>query len=157
MQPRALPRSAASTSVSTSALDRRELLPACGLLLGLGERLTGRLGLRRRLVVAFGFLLNFVRQHLRYRAFGLGVRALRGGFRDSVRLGLRSLEGRQFLFRGKLTTLGDDEEFDLDVHVLEELDRDRVATDALDRVDRDLAPVDANLPGAPDLVGDVRR
>ena len=43
-------------SVSTSALERRALLPACGLLLGLGERLTGRLGLRRRLVVAFGFL-----------------------------------------------------------------------------------------------------
>ena len=53
----------------------RALRPACGLLLGLGERLTGRLGLRRRLVVAFGFLLNFVRQHLRDRALGLGVRA----------------------------------------------------------------------------------
>ena len=83
--------------------------------------------------------------------------ALRGlGFRRR-RLGLRSLERRELLLGRKLATLGDDERLDLDVHVLEELDRDRVAADALDRVDRDLAPVDANLPRAPDLVGDVGR
>ena len=43
------------------------------------------------------------------------------------------------------------------VHVLEELDRDVVAADPLDRVDLDLAPVDADLLRAPELVGDVRR
>ena len=40
-------------------------------------------------------------------------------------------------------------------HVLEELDRHRVAPDPLQRVGRDLAPVDTHLPRAPDLVGDV--
>src|SRR4029077_2089248 len=38
-----------------------------------------------------------------------------------------------------------------------ELDRDVVAADPLDRVDLDLAPVDADLLRAPELVRDVRR
>ena len=52
---------------------------------------------------------------------------------------------------------GHDERLHLDADVLEELDRHGEAADALERVDRDLAPVDAHLPRAPDLVGDVGR
>ena len=43
-------------------------------------------------------------------------------------------------------------------HVGEDLDRDRVAADALDRIGEvDLPPVDADLELLPDLVGDVGR
>ena len=71
------------------------------------------------------------------------------------RLGLCSLDRSELLLGRQLATLGDDEGLHLDVHVLEELDRHGEAADPLDRVDRDLAPVDAHLPHTPDLVGDV--
>ena len=70
---------------------------------------------------------------------------------------LGGLHRRELLLGRKLPALGHDERLHLDLDALEHGDRDRVAADALDRVvERDLAPVDADLARAPDLVGDVR-
>src|SRR5919204_611497 len=64
----------------------------------------------------------------------------------------------ELLLRRQLAALGDDERLHLDTHVGEDVDRHRVAADALDRVGEvDLAPVDAHLPRPPELVGDVGR
>src|SRR5207302_6389484 len=51
----------------------------------------------------------------------------------------------------------DDLGLHLDPDVLEEYDRDPVAADPLDRIGLDLAPVDADLLGAPEFVRDVGR
>ena len=58
---------------------------------------------------------------------------------------LLRLHRRELLVARQLAALGDDERAHVDAHVLEELDRNRVAADPLDRVDLDLAPVDADL------------
>jgi hypothetical protein len=79
------------------------------------------------------------------------------GLCGSGRLGLGRFEGRELLFGWKLPALRNDERLHLDLHVLEERDRNGVAADALDRVDLHLAPVHPDLARAPDLVGDVRR
>ena len=63
----------------------------------------------------------------------------------------------ELLVGGQLAALGDDEGLHLDADVLEDVDRHVVAADALDVLQVDLAPVDADLARAPDLVGDVRR
>src|SRR5205807_5991512 len=57
----------------------------------------------------------------------------------------------------QLAALRHDERAHLGRHVLEELDRDLVAADALDRVQLDPAPVDAHLVLRPELIGDVGR
>src|SRR5450830_119101 len=42
------------------------------------------------------------------------------------------------------------------IHIFEDVNRYRVAADAFERIRKlDLSPIDANLAGAPDLVGDV--
>src|SRR5581483_7139863 len=53
--------------------------------------------------------------------------------------------------------LGDHLGLHLDADVLEDVDRDLVAADPLDRVAVDLAPVDADLLRLPELVDDVGR
>ena len=79
------------------------------------------------------------------------------GLRSCGRLCLCSLERGELLLRRKLPALRDDERLHLDLDVLEEHDRDRVAADPLDRVDPDLPPIDPHLVLVPDPVGDVRR
>src|SRR6478609_276628 len=83
----------------------------------------------------------------------LGLLGLRGW---SGLLGLfRGFHRLELLFGRKLATLGNDERSYLDGDVLEELDRNLVAADPLDRVAPDLAPVDAHLVLLPQLVRDV--
>ena len=53
--------------------------------------------------------------------------------------------------------LGRDDDSQLGRHVGEELDRDGVAADTLDRLERELAAVDPDLFLLPETVGDVRR
>ena len=53
--------------------------------------------------------------------------------------------------------LGRDDELQLGGHIGEELDRDDVAADALDRLEYELAAVDPDLLLLPETVGDVRR
>src|ERR1035437_9961780 len=60
------------------------------------------------------------------------------------------------LLGGELPPLGDDERLPLNAHLFEDVNRYCERADALERVGKfDLAPVDANLARAPDLVGDV--
>src|SRR6478752_4571089 len=58
----------------------------------------------------------------------------------ALRLGccVGCIERGQLLLRRELSALGHDERLHLDLDVLEDLDRDRVAADALDRIRRDL-------------------
>src|SRR5579862_5748556 len=59
--------------------------------------------------------------------------------------------------RRELAALRDHLGLHLDPDVREDVDRDRVAADPLDRIGLDLAPVDPDLLRAPQLVDDVRR
>src|SRR5580765_5265792 len=71
-------------------------------------------------------------------------------------LGLfRCFHRLELLFGRKLATFGDDERSHFDGDVLEELDRNLVAADPLDRVAPDLAPVNAHLVLLPQLIRDV--
>ena len=63
----------------------------------------------------------------------------------------------QLLLGRQLAALGDDQQAQLGGHVGEDLDRHRVAADALDRLHVELAAVDADLLVLPEPVGDVRR
>src|SRR5581483_7790670 len=65
-------------------------------------------------------------------------------------LRLRRLERGQLLLGRQLPALGHDERLHLGDDALVDVDRDRVAADPLDRVDPDLAAVDADLARAPD-------
>ena len=110
-----------------------------------------------RILLVHLFLLG---DHLGDR--GLCLRVLSRCCRDGLglrrgRLGLCSLDRSELLLGRQLATLGNDERLHLHVYVLEELDRDAEAADPLERVAGDLAPVDADLPCSPDLVGDVGR
>src|SRR5262245_5755218 len=82
----------------------------------------------------------------------LSARLLGSGLR-----GLGLLDRLQLLLGRQLPALGDDEHARLDGHVREQLDRDLVAPDPLQRlVHPDLAPVDADLELVPDRVREVR-
>ena len=70
---------------------------------------------------------------------------------------LGRLERRELLLGRQLAALGHDERLHLGGDALEDVDRDRVAADPLDHVQVDLAPVDADLPRPPELLGDVGR
>jgi hypothetical protein len=121
----------------------------------------GRLGLDRRLDLDFDFCLDcrcflgfLVRGQLGLdQGFSLGM-GLLGGCRLR---GLGRLGGLELLLGRQLAALGDDQQPQLGGDVAEDLDRDRVAADALDRADAELAPVDPDLQLVPELVGDVRR
>ena len=75
----------------------------------------------------------------------LGAMRLRLGLDRRLRLGLGGLHRGELLLGRQLAALGDDERLHLDADVLEDLDRDRVAADPLDRVGVDLPAVDADL------------
>src|SRR5581483_8370985 len=61
---------------------------------------------------------------------------------------LRLLHRLELLVGRQLSALGDDKRLHLDADVLEDVDGHRVAADALDVVEIDLAPVDADLARA---------
>ena len=127
----------------SSCSERDSDTPDCSSV-GFGHLWRGLIGLELGLVLVLG-------DHLGDRGFRLSVLSLRG----SGGLGLGGFESHELLLGRKLPALRDDQRLHLDLHVLEERDRDRVATDPLDRVDVHLSPVDPNLPRAPDLVRDI--
>src|SRR5262245_49055268 len=156
-----------ATAASTSIVAARRATPESGSRwpvfvvgwLGCIDRLgRRRLGIELGLPALFDVLLDLLLELLLRDDLGDGgLRLLVLGGRGCNSLRLGGLERSQLLLRRQVATLGHDERLHLRDDVLEELDRDRVTPDALERVDRDLAAVDADLPRAPDLVGDVRR
>ena len=128
---------------------------ASRLLPGLGGGLSASLGFGGLLGLVLGFLGLLLGDRLLGCRRGLGLAAPAACLglplrpppspRPLPRAAARRLRGRPSIFTSALTSG-------------KELDRDLVAADALDRLRQvDLPPVDADLPRAPDLVGDVRR
>ena len=93
--------------------------------------------------LGLGRVLDLERRLELGRRFG-AVR-LRLGLDGRLRLGLGGLHRGELLLGRQLAALGDDERLHLDADVLEDLHRDRVAADPLDRVGVDLPAVDADL------------
>src|SRR5215208_1896380 len=123
------------------------------------ERVRGHLlGLCFRRRLDFFRLCLFLRHDRFDLGFGLLVLRLGLGLRCGLRLGLGRGDRIELLLRGQLAALGHDRDLQRGGHVGEELDRDLVAPDPLDRLGHvELAPVDAHPLGLPELLGDVGR
>src|SRR5579862_401502 len=92
--------------------------------------------------------------------FGRGGRARRFlglGGRGGGRLLLGGLERGELFLGGQLVPCGGHRQLELRRHVLEDVDRDGVTADPLDRRHLELAPVNSDLLLLPEAVGDVRR
>src|SRR5215831_10167301 len=125
-----------------------------GLDLGFDTRLGDCLELRRGIGLGLGLVGCILRRE------NLLERRLRSLLGRRRRLGLAALlclQSRELLVARQLAALRNDLRPHRAVHVVEQLDRHLVAADALDRVDPDLSPVDADLLRAPELVRDVGR
>jgi hypothetical protein len=119
----------------------RRVRPVAVRRLGLGLRVLDRSGGRLRLGLGLGGrLLDGLR-------LGRGRRGLRRGF-DSRRLGFRRGRRGELLLGRELHALGRHDEPEVCGDLGEDLDRDGVAADVLDRLELQLAPVDPDLPAS---------
>ena len=137
-------------------------------LLRLALRLRLCLGFCSDLRIPFGLGLGLGRLTFRFldlvgrdllfdRCFGDGTLLFGSRLRSRSLRGLGLLDRLQLLLRWQLAALGHDEHAGLHVHVGEELDRNLVAPNPLERlVHPDLPAVDPNLELVPDRIGELR-